>query len=144
MHYGLHGNQLRALAYEFAISNKKVVPESWHDKRRSGKNWFRCFMRKQPNLCLRKPEATSLSRSRIFNKHNVTILCTKLKKVMKHNEFDASSIYMDETGNGTFPVPGKVVTVNGENQVGSLYALLAIVYPCLYSRGLILKRHYDA
>lgn len=120
MHYGLHRNQLRALAYEFAISNKKAVPESCHEKRRSGKNWFRCFMRRHSDLSLRKPEATSLSRSTSFNKHNVTVFFTKLKKVMEHNQFDASSIYkMDETSNSTVHIPGKVIAVKGEKQVGS-------------------------
>lgn len=34
MHYGLHRNQLRILAYEFATANKKKIPDSWENKKK--------------------------------------------------------------------------------------------------------------
>lgn len=120
MHYGLQRNQLRILAYQFAKSNNKTVPKSWEEKQKAGKNWFRYFMRRHPDLSLRKPEATSLSRATSFNKHNVSLFFSKLKTVMQEYKFEPMSIYnMDETGNSTVHVPGRVIAVKGEKQVGS-------------------------
>lgn len=120
MHYGLHRNQLRMLAYQFALANQKQTPASWEKNQKAGKHWFRSFMRRHPDLSLRKPEPTSLSRATSFNRHNVQIFFNKLKEIMEKYKFHAGSIYnMDETANSTVHAPAKVIAVKGEKQVGS-------------------------
>lgn len=41
LHYGLSRNELRALAFQFAATNKKEVPENWSEK----KSWKRMVQR---------------------------------------------------------------------------------------------------
>ncbi|KAG5885592.1 hypothetical protein JTB14_024773 [Gonioctena quinquepunctata] len=86
MHYGLHRNQLRCLAYSFAKSNKKNMPQSWIVNEKAGKQWFREFMESHRELSLRKPEATSLARATSFNRHNVGMSFTKLKEITDREE----------------------------------------------------------
>lgn len=121
MHYGLHRNQLRTLAYSFAKVNNKNVPQSWITNEKAGKQWFREFMSRHSKLLsLRKPEATSLSRATSFNKHNVGIFFTKLKEVISKYKFTAADIYnMDETSNSTVQNTTKIIAPKGQKQVGT-------------------------
>ncbi|KAI4456179.1 hypothetical protein MML48_8g00008219 [Holotrichia oblita] len=73
IHYGLTRKQFRILALDFAQVNKKKIPESWITNGLAGKNWYYEFMNRHKDaLSLRKPQATSLSRSTSFNRHNVS------------------------------------------------------------------------
>lgn len=120
MHYGLHRNQLRSLAYSFALSNKKNMPQSWMTNEKAGKQWFRGFMSRHCELSLRKPEATSLARATSFNRHNVCVFFTNLKEVMSKYKFTAADIYnMDETGNCTVQNTTKIIAPKGQKQVGT-------------------------
>jgi AraC-like DNA-binding protein len=67
IHYGLTRKKIRILALDFAQVNKKKIPDSWIVNGRVGKNWYYEFMNRQKDaLSLRKPQATSLSRSTSF------------------------------------------------------------------------------
>ena len=70
-HHGLTTKDTRRLAYEFATRNNKPIPESWTTNKTAGEDWFRGFMKRNKELSIRKPEATSLARSTSFNKKNV-------------------------------------------------------------------------
>lgn len=120
LHYGLSRNELRALAFQFAATNKKEVPENWSEKK-AGKEWFRGFLQRHKDLSLRKPEATSLSRATSFNKTNVSAFFTNLKDCLMRFKITPERIFnLDETGNSTVHVPPKIIAEKGEKQVGSM------------------------
>ena len=57
---------------QYAISIELKVPDSWEEKKCAGNDWFWSFLKRQPKLSIRKPEATSMARATSFNKHNVS------------------------------------------------------------------------
>lgn len=110
MHYGLTRRDLQVLAYDFAKANNKIIPTSWENKCRAGKQWYLDFVKRRNTISLRKPQATSLARSTSFNKHNVSMFFEKLKEVMEKYQFTADKIYnLDESGNTNVHIPGKFI-----------------------------------
>jgi len=81
MGYGLSTVKLRSLAYEYAAKLGKRMPHSrdrgrenpWKVCEKAGKDWMRAFMKRHPELSIRKPELTSMGRMAAFNRHNVDI-----------------------------------------------------------------------
>jgi hypothetical protein len=68
MHWGLSPSECCKLAYELACANNRTIPSSWKTNECAGYEWFRGFLKRQQNLSIRVPEATSLSRSTSFNR----------------------------------------------------------------------------
>jgi len=69
MGYDLSTNKLRTLAYEFALKLEKKLPHSrrgrpnpWMLNKEAGKDWQRAFLKRHPDLSIRKPEPTSIGR----------------------------------------------------------------------------------
>jgi hypothetical protein len=54
----------------------KKMPNSWKDQKKASREWLRGFLKRHSKLSLRKPEATSLSRS---TKKNAEEFFKKLK-----------------------------------------------------------------
>lgn len=120
MCYGLSAKETRQFAYRFAVSNEKTVPDSWNQNKYAGEEWLKLF-RSRHNISLRTPEATSLSRTTSFNKHNVGIFFTNLRNVIEKHGFTANSIYnCDETAVTTVHKPPKVMAPCGQKQVGKV------------------------
>jgi len=67
MYFGLSSNDVRQLAYEFAIKLKKKVPTYWTENRSAGVDWFKNFLKRNSTLSIRQPESTSLARAINFN-----------------------------------------------------------------------------
>jgi len=121
MHYGLPPKQCCKLAHDFAVANKVQVPVSWHKNSCAGYEWFRAFLKRQPHLSVRVPEATSLSRSTSFNKQNVSSFFDNLRSVLDKHGFEPQDIYnVDESGMTTVHKPSKVVAEKGCKQVGQM------------------------
>lgn len=78
MQYGLTKKGVRELAYKFAAANIKNYPLSWNKEKIAGEEWMRGFLKRHPQLSIRKPEATSLSRSTSFNQVNVNMRMLKM------------------------------------------------------------------
>ncbi|XP_066960928.1 uncharacterized protein [Macrobrachium rosenbergii] len=121
IYYGLTPKEVRAFAYEFAVSNIIKVPTNWTRTQMAGPDWFSCFMKRNPTLSLRTPEATSLSRATSFNRHNVGLFFNKLGEVLQRHKFQCHDIYnIDETGITTVQKPTRIVAGKGAKQVGAM------------------------
>ena len=121
--FGLTRKQVRKLAFDFAVKNGKEFPESWSTSGYAGEDWFSGYMNRFPNLSLRRPEATSLSRSTSFNKKNVNEFFDNLEGLLEKHKFGPNDIYnSDETGCSTVQKVGntKVIAVKNEKQVGKI------------------------
>ncbi|XP_050676211.1 uncharacterized protein LOC126973109 [Leptidea sinapis] len=94
---------------------------SWIQNNMAGPDWFKSFMHRNPQLSLRTPEATSLSRATSFNRTNVKDFFDKLQLLFQKYEFTASRIWnVDETGVTTVQKPKKIVAARGQKQVGAI------------------------
>ena len=67
MHHGLTRNQVMKLAYEMAIAKKIKCPSKWKINKQAGIDWYYDFMKRWPDLTLRRLEGTGLARSTSFN-----------------------------------------------------------------------------
>ena len=119
MSHGLSTNQLRELAYQFAVSNNlNNVPKSWIEKKRASEDWVTAFLKRNPALSIRRPEPTSQARASGFNRVVVNAFFDLLVAVMAKYNFPPSRIWnTDETGIPTVLAPPKVVAVRGLKQV---------------------------
>ncbi|KAL1274196.1 hypothetical protein QQF64_027010 [Cirrhinus molitorella] len=87
----------------------------------AGASWFTNFMQRHQNLSIRRPQATSLTRSTSFNEKNVESFFNKLATVYEKYSFEAKDIWnVDETGLTTVQKPGHLVASKGERRVGSV------------------------
>lgn len=121
MNYGLAPKEAMKLAYEFANINNVKLPASWKLKQASGIEWFRLFMKRHPNLSVRTPEATSLSRATSFNKKNVNDFFENLHEVMTKFSFPPQNIYnVDESGLTTVQKPDRIIAEKGSKQVSQV------------------------
>lgn len=104
------------------INNLSKIPKSWHVQAGSAsKDWLWCFMRRHPDLTLRKPQATSLGRVTAFNRHNVKTFFTNLKEVVERFKIEAHNIWnMDESALTTVQKPIAVVAQRGTRNLGSV------------------------
>ncbi|KAJ8277864.1 hypothetical protein GJAV_G00081000 [Gymnothorax javanicus] len=84
----------------------------------AGKDWLTSFLERNKTLSIRRPQATSMSRSTSFNKTNVTAFFKNLKTVLTHYNFEAKDIWnMDETGTTMVQVPDKIIATKGQRQM---------------------------
>lgn len=88
MFHGLTTHQTREIAFQMALKNNKKVPLSWKSEGMAGREWMYAFLKRNTNLALRTPEATSLARAAAFNKHNVMEFFTNLGETLKKNRSD--------------------------------------------------------
>ena len=75
------------------------MPDNWKTDKMAGKDWLQGFLKRNKELSIRKPQATSLSRAASFNKFNVNNFFNLLSLVIeKFNILPSSIGNMDETG----------------------------------------------
>lgn len=88
LYFGLCSKNVRRLAYQFAQKLKIAFP-LWEVNETAGEEWFRSFMKRNPTLAIRKPEATNLQRATAFNRNNVKKFFNYLKTLYEQNNFTA-------------------------------------------------------
>lgn len=120
MYYGITPMQLRKLVFEYA--ERLHIENSFNmEKRMAGIDWLGGFLKRNPSLSVRKPEATSLNRVRGFNKTEVNLFFTNLERVMSKYQFPPHKIYnMDESGFTTVHETGKIIGIKGQKRLGSI------------------------
>lgn len=121
IYFGLSPVMLRKLAFDCAVFNGIKVPESWSTKKIAGIDWLSGFLKRNNDLSVRTPEATSLARATSFNRQNMASFFDKLAEVVDRYKFEAADIWnFDETGLTTVQKPRKIVASKGVKQVGAL------------------------
>jgi len=116
--YGLNLVELRSLAYEFA--EKIGIAHTFSSQtKRAGRDWSLGFLKRYPELSLRRPEATSMARLAGSNKVQVSRFFSILRAELEAKKFDAEHIFsVDETGITTVQKPGQILARRGSKQVG--------------------------
>lgn len=121
IYFGLSTKEVRKLAFELTVKYNLNAPSTWLENKMVGEEWFRSFIKRNPELCVRATQATSLSQATSFNQNNVNAFYDNLQIVMDRYHFEAQDIYnVDETGVTTVQKPDKVVARRGTRQVGAL------------------------
>lgn len=121
IYFGLSTREVRKFAYELAVKYNLRAPSTWLENKMAGEEWFRSFIKRNPELSVRAAQATSLSRATSFNRTNVNAFYDNLQIVMDRDHFEPQDIYnVDETGVTTVQKPDRVVARRGTRQVGAL------------------------
>lgn len=118
--FGLSTIDVRKLAFE--IAEKMKIKHTFNKNlKMAGKGWLNGFRKRNPQLSLRLPEATSLARAEAFNKPQVSKFFAKLEEVININKIANTMIFnMDESALTTVQVPPKIFAQRGKKQVGAL------------------------
>ena len=106
----------------FQYCEKNGIPHSFSpEKQAAGRNWFHLFLARHPQLCVRKPEATSIQRALGFIRAK-----TEIYKVLKSELFDEdgvtcrippeNSFNVDESGFTVNQKPRKIVAQKGKSE----------------------------
>ena len=118
MLFGLSTMDLRKLAFDIAENQK--IPNSFKNGM-TGKGWLRGFMVRNPDLCIRSPEPTSLSRAVGFNRPRVDAFYKLYQEQLVSNNFTPDRIFnVDETGLTAVHKPGRILAKKGDKQVGKI------------------------
>ncbi|CAK9291937.1 unnamed protein product [Gordionus sp. m RMFG-2023] len=121
MYNGLCPKKARKLAYQLSCKYNLKVRNSWQNNKSAGEDWLAAFLKGNPSISLRSPEATSLARATNFNKDNVENFFDNLKNILDTTRLTANEIFnMDETGLTTVQKPAKVLAMKGQKQVGAI------------------------
>jgi hypothetical protein len=121
MYFGLTSEEVRKLAYQFAVKKNKSIPLNWQANNLAGIDWFQGFMNRHNEISLRVPESTSIVRAASFNEVKVSKFFDLLEEVKSRHEFQPNDIFnIDEIGCMTVQQSGKVVAPTGAKQVGAL------------------------
>lgn len=120
MYYGLTPLQFRKVAFEFA--EKLNIHHRFNTARRvAGKDWLEGFLKRNPSISIRKPEATSMNRIKGFNKTEVKTFFENLENVMEKFKFTPNNIYnMDETGITTVQDTNRILAAKGQKRIGAV------------------------
>uniref|UniRef100_UPI00358F7E5B uncharacterized protein isoform X2 n=1 Tax=Myxine glutinosa TaxID=7769 RepID=UPI00358F7E5B len=120
LYYGLCPKEVRKLAYDFAMKNGKRVPKSWTEDKMAGVDWFTGFLKRNANISLGTPDATSLSGAVGFSRHNVQTFFTNLEIFMNRHNFAPQDVWnIDEICCTPVPKPSQIIAGKGVKQVGA-------------------------
>ena len=118
--FGLTTVDVRRLAFELA-TKMKIAHSFNSDSKMAGTDWLKGFLSRQPQLSLRVPQATSLSRAVGFNRAKVEAFFAVYKSVLESQAFNPSTIWnMDESGITNVQKPVKIIGTKGHRQVGKM------------------------
>ena len=117
--FGLTKRNVRRLAVEIAERCEERHP---FRNGIAGEDWMKGFLKRHPEITLRKPEGVSLNRALAFNKEAVGTFFSVYRQVMHDKSFQPFHVWkMDETGVTTVPQSSmRILTGKGRRAVGKL------------------------
>ena len=131
--FGPTRTDVRKLAYEFAVRNN-ITHSFSNDKQMAGTDWLYAFMKRNPDISLRKPEPTSLARAMGFNKPQVNRCYDLLGGVMDQEKLEACKMFnVDETGLSTVQNPKRFLQPRGKNQLDVLQVQNEVQIPLQFA-----------
>lgn len=118
--YGISLIDLRRLAFE--VAEELHIKHTFNQTTRmAGEDWIAGFRRRNPEISLRKPSATSISRVVGFNKKEVDLFFNNLELMMNKYKFKPTRIFnVDESGISTVQNPSHILAPKGKKQVGGV------------------------
>ncbi|XP_022112053.1 jerky protein homolog-like isoform X2 [Acanthaster planci] len=119
--FGLSISAVRKLAYEMA-EDAGINHRFNKEEKKAGYDWYQGFMRRHPELSLRKPEGLSAARAAMLNPKVIGDHFTKLGEVLDTTGLKSkpAQIYnLDETGLSLVHTPSKVISTKGKKTVQS-------------------------
>ncbi|XP_057663190.1 jerky protein homolog-like [Diorhabda carinulata] len=118
--FGLTRQDVLELAYNLAVKNG-FEHQFNIQKKAAGKDWLRGFRKRNRDITLRKPEATSAARAQAFNKPQVAQFFKVFDQIMQKENIDPMRIYnADESALSTVQRPQKIFATAGRKQVGAI------------------------
>lgn len=120
LYYGITKADLCRLAYELATRNK-IQHTFNEDKKSAGNDWFSGFLRRNPDLTMRIPESTSMSRVIGFRRSEINHFFENLTQVMASGVDPGRIFNVDETGLSTVQKQrDPILSPKGRKQVGKV------------------------
>jgi len=120
IYYGLTTKDTRKLAYDYARKLQLKCPANWTRNLTAGKDWLVGFLKRNHQLSIRKPQATSLSRATSFNRHNVGEFFDLVENLKDRGIPQTKFYNADEVGFTTVHRPDGVLATRGKKQIGSI------------------------
>ena len=115
---GLAPRDVRRLAFDLAKA--PGLNHRFCEKREmAGKDWLSGFFSRYPDLVIRVPQGTNLSRAVAFNRPKVEQFFDVYKQLLADVPCTPFRIWnMDETGITNVQRPGKIIATKGQRTVG--------------------------
>lgn len=116
--FGLTRASVQELAFQLAEKNG-FAHKFNKNKQKAGQEWMESFLRRNTDISLRKPEATSAARAQAFNRPQVQKNFNLYETLLASVDFMPHRIYnADESGLSTVQKPQKILATTGRKQVG--------------------------
>src|SRR5678816_2470279 len=118
--YGLTPRDVRRLAFDMAEA-AGIDHRFCRKSQMAGKDWLSGFFSRYPDLSIRAPQGTNLSRAVAFNRPKVKQFFDVYRQLLVDVPCTPSRIWnMDETGITNVQRPGKIIATKGQRTVGKV------------------------
>lgn len=116
--FGLTRASVQELAFELAERNG-FAHKFNQQKQKAGQEWLEGFLKRNKDISLRKPEATSAARAQAFNRPQVKKFFEMFENLLESENVGPHRIYnADESSLSTVQKPQKILATTGRKQVG--------------------------
>ncbi len=118
--FGLAINEVRAIVYEYV--EKNAISHNFKKEiKLAGRDFFYGFLKRHPEISMRKPEPTSLNRVLAINQEQIGEYFSNLKHILETEKLGPGQIYnCDESGLTCVHKPIKVLSTKGKHTVASV------------------------
>ncbi|XP_065642749.1 uncharacterized protein LOC136074370 [Hydra vulgaris] len=120
VYYGLSISDIQQIVFRYVEKYNIVHPFNKYNGV-AGRDFVSGFLKRHPDLLIRKPQGLSLNRINGLNCSSVNIYFKNIEIVLKKYKFEAHQIfYCDESGITTVHEPVKVITKKGKHCISSV------------------------